>query len=124
MENYKNVEGASSGGSTGSAIGGSVAGTVISTVIGGLFAQGEGKKARKLEAELAKLSLAQQKNLEERLQDVKAETDRLALVYQFLAVQNNNEMINRVQSKKYTSYIVLGVGATILALVFVKLAKK
>jgi hypothetical protein len=33
-------------------------------------------------------------------------------------------MLNRIQSKKYTSYIVLGVGATILALVFVKLAKK
>jgi hypothetical protein len=97
---------------------------IISSVIGGLFAQGEGKKARKLEAELQKLSLAQQKQLEERLQDVKAETERQALVYEFLAVQNNNEMINRVQSKRYTSYIVLGVGATILALVFVKLAKK
>jgi hypothetical protein len=82
------------------------------------------KKARQLQEQLAKLSLAQQKELEERLQDVKAETERQSLVYQFLAVQNNNEMLNRIQSKRYTSYIVLGVGVTILAVVILKLSKK
>ena len=46
------------------------------------------------------------------------------MIFQFLAVQNNNEMLNRIQSKRYTSYIVLGVGVTILALVFLKLAKR
>ena len=75
-------------------------------------------------AELEKLSLAQQKQLEERLQDVKSETERQSFVYQFLAVQNNNEMLNKIQSKRYTSYIVLGVGVTILALVVFKLSKK
>jgi Zn-finger domain-containing protein len=89
-----------------------------------MFAKGENAKALKLQEELTKLSLAQQKQLEERLQDVKSETERQGMIYQFLAVQNNNEMLNKIQSKRYTSYIVLGVGATILALVFVKLAKK
>ncbi len=123
---YNNGDGGSGGGSKGGSgeIVGAVAGTVISTVIGGLFAKGENDKALKLQKELAKLSLAQQKDLEQRLQDVKAETERQALVYQFLAVQNNNEMINRVQTKRYTSYIVLGVGVTILALVILKLSKK
>ncbi len=115
MENYRNA---------GGDIGGALGGALISSVVGGMFAKGEAEAGRKLQEQLQKLSLAQQKDLEERLQDVKAETERQSLVYQFLAVQNNNEMINRVQSKKYTSYIVLGVGATILALVFVKLAKK
>lgn len=115
MENYRNA---------GGDIAGALGGSLISSVVGGMFASGEASKARSLQKELTKLNLAQQKELEERLQDVKAETERQSLVYQFLAVQNNNEMINRVQSKKYTSYIVLGVGATILALVFVKLAKK
>lgn len=105
-------------------IGGAVVGGIVSSVIGGLFAKGEAKKARELQEKLEKLSLAQQKELEKRLQDVTAETERQALVYQFLAVQNNNEMLNRIKSKRYTSYIVLGVGVTILALVVLKLSKK
>lgn len=121
MENfYKNAEGVTGEGFDY----GAVAGAVISTVIGGLFAKGENDKALKLQKEISKLTLAQQKELEQRLQDVKAETERQALIYQFLAVQNNNEMINRVKSKRYTSYIVLGIGVTILALVVLKLSKK
>jgi hypothetical protein len=127
MENYKYAGGtstATTGGSTLGNLGGAVAGQLISTVIGGYFARGEEEKGRALQEEIAKLSLAQQKQLEERLQDVQSETERQGMVYQFLAVQNNNEMLNRIQSKRYTSYIVLGVGVTILALVFLKLAKR
>jgi hypothetical protein len=122
MENYKNAEGSSGGGS--GAMGGAIIGAVISSVIGGMVAKGEGAKARALQEEIVKLSLAQQKQLEERLQDVQSETERQGMIYQFLAVQNNNEMLNKIQSKRYTSYIVLGVGVTILALVILKLAKK
>ncbi len=122
MENYKNAEGSSGGGS--GAMGGAIIGAVISSVIGGMVAKGEGAKARALQEEIVKLSLAQQKQLEERLQDVQSETERQGMIYQFLAVQNNNEMLNRIQGKRYTSYIVLGVGVTILALVILKLSKK
>ena len=124
MENYNNADATSSGGGTGGAISGAVVGSLVSGVVGGLFAQGEAKKARELQEKLEKLSLAQKKQLEERLQDVTAETERQSLVYQFLAVQNNNEMLNRIQSKRYTSYIVLGIGVTILAVVVLKLSKK
>lgn len=126
MENYNYAGGGATAtkGSGLSDLGGAVAGAIISQVIGGLFAKGENKKALALQQEIANLSLAQQKQLEERLQDVKSETERQGMVYQFLAVQNNNEMLNRIQSKRYTSYIVLGVGVTILALVFLKLAKR
>ena len=128
MENYKNVEGASSGASsgvsTGGAIGGAIVGTLISGVIGGMFAKEEGIKARELQKELEKLSLAQQKELEIRLQDVQSQLAREELVYKYLAVQNNNEMLNKIKSKRYTSYIVLGIGVTILASVILKLSKK
>jgi hypothetical protein len=126
MENYKYANGTTSATSGGSLanIGGALGGQLITAVVGGMFAKGENEKALALQEELAKLSLAQQKQLEERLQDVKSETERQGMVYQFLAVQNNNEMLNRIQSKRYTSYIVLGVGVTILALVFLKLAKR
>lgn len=124
MENYKYADASASSGSTLGNIGGAVGGQIASAVIGGMFQRGEDAKARALQEELTKLSLAQQKQLEERLQDVQSETERQGMIYQFLAVQNNNEMLNRIQSKRYTSYIVLGVGATILALVFLKLAKR
>jgi glycosyltransferase involved in cell wall biosynthesis len=39
-------------------------------------------------------------------------------------LKKNNETLNKIKGKKYTSYIVLGVGVTILALVFLKLAKR
>jgi outer membrane lipoprotein SlyB len=131
MENYKNSVGDIAGGKAGGIkgdglanLGGAVAGTVISTVIGGLFAKGENDKALKLQKQISDLTLAQQKQLEERLQDVQSETERQGLMYQYLAVQNNNEMLNRIKGKRYTSYIVLGVGVTVLALVFLKLAQR
>ena len=127
MENYKNAEGsagATKGGGKLADVGGMIVGTVISGVISGMFAKGENKKALALQEELTKLSLAQQKQLEERLQDVQSETERQGMVYQFLAVQNNNEMLNRVQGKRYTSYIVLGVGIMLLSLVILKLSKR
>lgn len=126
MENsYKNADGApKAGGGAGSVIGGALGGAVISSVIGGLFAQGENKKALKLQSEIANLTLAQQKQLEERLQDVQSETERQGMIYQYLAVQNNNEMLNRIQGKRYTSYIVLGGGLFALAVVFILLNKK
>ena len=89
-----------------------------------MFAKEEGRKARELQKELEKLSLAQQKELEIRLQDVKSQLAREELVYKYLAVQNNNEMLNKIKSKRYTSYIVLGIGVTILASVILKLSKK
>jgi hypothetical protein len=131
MENYKNAVGAVAGGKAGATkgdglanVGGALAGTVISSVIGGLFAKGENDKALKLQKQIFDLSLSQQKQLEERLQDVQSETERQGLMYQYLAVQNNNEMLNKIKGKRYTSYIVLGVGVTVLALVFLKLAQR
>lgn len=117
MENFYNA------GGTANPIG-EVSSAVIGSLAGYFGGAEQGRKNRDLMNDLAKLSLAQQKQLEERLQDSKTETERIALAYKFLAVEKNNETLNKIKSKKYTSYIVLGVGVTILALVFLKLAKK
>ena len=103
---------------------GQISGVVIGSLAGYFGGAEQGRKNRDLMKELGQLSLDLQKQLAERLQDAKTETERQSLAWQFLAVQNNNEMLNRVQGKRYTSYIVLGVGITILALVFLKLAKR
>lgn len=97
---------------------------IISQAIGVGFAMVDANKTRKLQEQLAKLDLAQQKQLAERLQDVQGEIAIQQAFYEYLAVQNNNEMLNRIQNKRYTAYIVLGVGVLVLSLVVVGLKKK
>lgn len=126
MENYYNGDGAgvpTKGSKTGDVVG-QLGGVLIGSLAGYFGGAEQGRKNRDLMNDLAKLSLAQQKELAERLQDSQTETERQALAYKFLAVQKNNEAINKMKGKRYTSYIVLGVGVTILALVFLKLAKR
>jgi hypothetical protein len=108
----------------GAQLGGAVAGAVISSIIGGAFAKEDASAQRALIERLQKLSLAQQKEIEERLQDVQGEIQKQSLVYQYLAVQNNNEALLKIQNKRYTSYAILGVGAFALIFVMFKLIKK
>jgi len=114
----------SSGGGAGGAIGGAILGSIGSARVSGAFAKADAKKQREMEEKINLLSLDQQKFLEQRLQDVQGEIAKQQIIYQYLAVQNNNEMLNRIQGKRYTSYIVLGVGVVILAIVILKLGKK
>lgn len=110
--------------STGTQIGTQLGGMVAGAVITGAFAKADAKKQRELEEELAKLDLAQQKELAIRMQNVEGEVAKQAEYYKFLAEQNNNEMLNKLKSKRYTSFIVLGVGVLALAFVVVSLKKK
>jgi hypothetical protein len=107
----------------GGAVWGALGGTLGSTLITSSFAKADAKKQREMEEKINLLSLDQQKFLEQRLQDVQGEIAKQQIIYQYLAVQNNNEMLNRIQGKRYTSYIVLGVGIVILAVVILKLGK-
>ena len=108
--------------SAGAQLGGALAGTVISSLITSAFAKSDAKKQRAMEAELAKLSLAQQKDLEERLQDIQGELAKQEIIYKYLAVQKNNEALNKIQGKRYISYAILG--GSILALAIVVLLIK
>jgi Flp pilus assembly protein TadB len=108
--------------SAGAQLGGAIAGTVISSLITSAFAKSDAKKQRAMEAELAKLSLAQQKDLEERLQDIQGELAKQEIIYKYLAVQKNNESLNKIQGKRYISYAILG--GSILALAIVVLLIK
>jgi hypothetical protein len=105
-------------------IGGAVFSQVAGVVISGAFAKADAKKQRELERELAQLDLAQQKELVERMQNVQGEVAKQGEYYKFLAEQNRNEMLNKIQGKRYASFIVLGVGVMLLAIVVLKLSKK
>ena len=110
--------------STGTQIGTQLGGMILGTVITSAFAKADAKKQRQLEEELAKLDLAQQKELAERMQNVEGEVAKQQAYYEYLAEQNNNEMLNKLKSKRYTSFIVLGVGVILLAFVVLGLKKK
>lgn len=90
-------------------------GVVASALIGAVFAKADAKKQRRLIAEIEGLSLAQQKELVERSQNVQGELAKQELILKYLAVQKNNEMLNAVTSKKYTSYAILGGGVILLS---------
>lgn len=110
--------------STGTQIGAQLGGVIAGAVITSAFAKADAKKLRQLEEELAKLDLAQQKELAQRMQDVEGEVKKQAAYYKFMAEQNNNEMLNKLKSKRYTSFIVLGGGIFALALVVILLKNK
>jgi hypothetical protein len=108
----------------GAQLGGAVAGAVISSIIGGAFAKEDASAQRALIERLQKLSLEQQKEIEERLQDVQGEIEKQRLVYEYLAVQQNNEALLKIQNRRYASYAILGIGAFALIFVMYKLVKK
>jgi hypothetical protein len=99
---------------------GAVAGSLITTV----FSREDAKKQRELIAEIENLSLAQQRELMIRAQDVQGELAKQELILKYLAVQKNDEIIASMQAKKYTSYIVLGVGVLALATVVILVKNK
>jgi hypothetical protein len=109
--------------STGGQIGGAVAGALVSGIISGAFAKSDAKAQRALTERLEKLSLAQQKEIAERLQNIQGEIEKQSLVYQYLAVQQHNEALLKIQNKRYVSYGILGIGAFALIFVMFKLVK-
>lgn len=85
-----------------------VGGMIASAIVSSVFAKADAKKQRNLEEQLAKLDLAQQKELQEHLQVVQGEIEKQRIVYQYLADKNLQEVEGSIKSKRYTAYIVLG----------------
>ena len=76
-------------------------GTIASSVITSAFAKSDAKKQRELIEKLEKLALAQQKELQIRLQDVQGELAKQEIIYKYLAVQKNDEALAKIKSKRY-----------------------
>jgi hypothetical protein len=110
--------------SAGADIGGAVGGAIVTSLIGGAFAKADAKKQREMEAELGRLSLAQQKDLEERLQNIQGELAKQEIIYRYLAVEKNNESLNKIKGKRYISYAILGGGILALAIVVLLIKNK
>jgi hypothetical protein len=98
--------------------------SIATSLISSSFAKADAKKQRELIDELGRLDLAQQKELEIRLQDVKGELAKQEMIYKYIAVQKNDEALAKIKSKRYTSYMVLGGAVVGLTIVIILLAKK
>jgi hypothetical protein len=72
------------------------------------------QKNRELQEKLATLTLKQQKELAERMQDVNSEIARLNIMYQTFAVLENQKLVDSRKSKQLTLFYFLGGGSLLL----------
>jgi hypothetical protein len=84
--------------------------TIIGLVSGGISA----KKNRELQEKLAKLSLKQQKELEEKMLATQSELERLNIMYKTFAVLENQKLLDSRKGKQLTLLAVLGGGVLVL----------
>ena len=102
-----------SGGNASSIAG--IVGVAISTV-GGLIIQGNNAKAvRELQSRIAMLTLQQQREIAERLQDVQSDVERMRIVYQALAVEKNRASLESIAREKNHAIMWLSVSVALLA---------
>ena len=84
-------------------------------IIVGLVANSiSAKKSRELQEKLATLSLKQQKELTERMQDANTEIARLNIMYQTFAVLENQKLVDSRKSKQLRLFYFLGGGSLLL----------
>lgn len=119
MENlkYLNASGVLSGGSVATKGGSGSADLIamgVSTIIGLVAGGIDAKKNRELQEKLAKLSLKQQKELEEKMLATKSELERLNIMYKTFAVLENQKLLDSRKGKQLTLLAVLGGGVLVL----------
>ncbi len=84
-------------------------------LIGGtLMGISEGKKNRELAEKLQKLSLKQQRELEERLQNIQGEVARQTAMYEAVAVVEKAKLVDSQKTKQKILLGVLGMGVIVL----------
>ena len=84
--------------------------TIIGLVAGGIDA----KKNRELQEKLAKLSLKQQKELQEKMLATQSELERLNIMYKTFAVLENQKLLDSRKGKQLTLLYVMGGGILVL----------
>ena len=86
----------------------------VSTILNLVSGSVNERKMRELQEKLAKLSLKQQKELEQKMLEAQSETKRLDIMYQTFAIINNQKLYDERKAKQLTLYYVLGIGSLLL----------
>jgi TolA-binding protein len=89
-------------------------GAGLNLIVGTIAGVQDAKKNRELQEKLSKMSLEQQKELEQRLQDANTQIARLNIMYQTFAVLENQKLIDSRKNKQLTLFYFLGGGAMLL----------
>jgi hypothetical protein len=101
----------------------SIAGQLVGTFISIGFAKDNAKQQRKLQEKIAEMSLENQRQIQERLAQAQTDIERQRIAFQILALEKNEQLVERLEKDKYKSMVIVGVGAVALAVVIV-LAKR
>lgn len=86
-------------------------------LMGGFIVASENASAqRRLERRLAELSKQQQEDLAQRLREAQDQTARIALVYEYLLVAENQSSLNKLKNDRKKVLIVFGLGMAFLVI--------
>lgn len=86
----------------------------LDLIVGTVFSVQNAKKQRQLQEKIAKLSLEQQKQLEESLLKAQTELGRQRIMYQTLAVVNEQNLVDGRKNKQLILLGILGGGTLLL----------
>jgi len=89
-------------------------GAGLNLIVGTLAGLSDAKKNRELQEKLSKMSLQQQRELEERLQDANTQIARLNIMYQTFAVLENQKLVDERKNKQLRLFYFLGGGSMLL----------
>ena len=112
MAYYKNVSG--QGGTPKKFDPTALASMGFDMILGTLVGISEAKKQRELQEKIAKMSLKQQKELEENLLQAQTQLERQRIMYQTFAVLENSKLVDARKNKQLTLLSVLGGGTLLL----------
>jgi len=96
----------------------------LDLIVGTVFAVNDAKKNRELQEKLGQMSLAQQKELEEKLQETNSQLARLDIMYKTFAVLENQKLVDSRKNKQLTLLAVLGGGVLVLTAMAIFYKKK
>lgn len=115
MAYYKNIGGASSGASAPKKFDPTALASMgFDMILGTLVGIGEAKKQRQLQEKIARMSLKQQKELEENLVNAQSQLERQRIMYQTFAVIENSKLVDARKNKQLTLLSILGGGTLLL----------
>jgi hypothetical protein len=114
MAYYKNVGGGTPSGTPKKFDPTALASMGFDMILGTLVGISEAKKQRELQEKIAKMSLKQQKELEENLLQAQTQLERQRIMYQTFAVLENSKLVDARKNKQLTLLSVLGGGTLLL----------
>tara|TARA_R110000850_G_scaffold87677_6_gene188483 strand:- start:185 stop:514 length:330 start_codon:yes stop_codon:yes gene_type:complete len=99
-------------------------GAGFTAILGTLSSIKEAKNQRELQEKIIRMSLAQKRELEIRMQDAQTAVARQKILFEALAVDKHHALIRETSREKSVSLVVVGIGAILLAVIIYQARRK